>query len=109
MLYRGMDRAALDAAYDNGAAVGPVKRERYFAGRKTRSEAFRARHRGRTDPGVHSRRLLAEQRQGAALVRRRGAPARRLQPRPRGVHAGAGRAVRAAVVWTIDHAKELGG
>src|SRR5258708_1753150 len=49
MLYRGMDRAALDAAYDNGAAVGPVKRERYFADRKTRSEAFRARHSGRID------------------------------------------------------------
>src|SRR5437868_13048932 len=33
MLYRGMDRAALDAAYDNGAAVAPVRRERYFADR----------------------------------------------------------------------------
>jgi acetyl esterase/lipase len=49
MLYRGMDRAALDAAYDNGAAVGPVKRERYVADRRIRSEAFRERHRGRID------------------------------------------------------------
>jgi len=49
MLYRGMGRAALDAAYDNGAAVGPVKRERYFADRRTRSEAFRERHSGRID------------------------------------------------------------
>src|SRR2546421_5200809 len=49
MLYRGMDRAALDAAYDNGAAVGPVKRERYFADRRIRSEAFRKRHSGRID------------------------------------------------------------
>src|SRR2546430_13941708 len=49
MLYRGMDRAALDAAYDNGAAVGPAKRDRYFADRTTRSEAFRKTHRGRID------------------------------------------------------------
>jgi len=49
MLYRGMDRAALDAAYDNGAAVGPAKRDGYVADRKTRSEAFRKRHSGRID------------------------------------------------------------
>jgi len=49
MLYRGMERAALDAAYDNGAAVGPVKRERYVADRRIRSEAFRERHSGRID------------------------------------------------------------
>src|SRR6266850_743025 len=71
MLYRGMDRAALDAAYDNGAAVGPVKRERYVADRRIRSEAFRERHPARLDA------IVAE--------------------------------VRAAVAWTIDHAKELGG
>src|SRR5438876_7915671 len=49
MLYRGMDRAALDAAYDNGAAVGPAKRDRYVADRTTRGEAFRKSHRGRID------------------------------------------------------------
>src|SRR5437870_10663571 len=60
MLYRGMDRAALDAAYDNGAAVGPVKRERYFADRRIRSEAFRKRHSGQIDVpyGVGARQRL---------------------------------------------------
>jgi arylformamidase len=59
MLYRGMDRAALDAAYNNGAAVGTVKRERYAAERARRSDAFRAVHRGRLDvpygPGARQR------------------------------------------------------
>jgi arylformamidase len=31
MAYRGMDKAALDAAYDNGAAVGLERRNRYLA------------------------------------------------------------------------------
>ena len=43
---RGMDQAALDAAYNNGAAVGPVKREHYAAERARRSDAFRAEHPG---------------------------------------------------------------
>jgi arylformamidase len=46
MLYRGMDQAALDAAYNNGAAVGTVKRERYAAERARRSDQFRAEHPG---------------------------------------------------------------
>jgi len=46
MRYRGMDQAALDAAYNNGAAVGPVKRERYAAERTRRSDLFRAQHPG---------------------------------------------------------------
>ena len=41
MLYRGMDRAALDAAYNNTAAVGIPKRDRYVAGWSARSEALR--------------------------------------------------------------------
>jgi arylformamidase len=41
MLYRGMDRAALDAAYNNTAAVGPPKREQYIADWKKRSEVIR--------------------------------------------------------------------
>ena len=46
MRYQGMDQAALDAAYNNGAAVGPVKRERYAAERVRRSDQFRAQHPG---------------------------------------------------------------
>jgi arylformamidase len=41
MLYRGMDRAALDAAYNNTAAVGIAKREEYVAGWVARSNALR--------------------------------------------------------------------
>ena len=41
MLYRGMDRAALDAAYNNTAAVGPAKREQYVADWMKRSDAIR--------------------------------------------------------------------
>jgi arylformamidase len=46
MRYRGMDQTALDAAYNNGAAVGPLKRERYAAERARRSDLFRAEHPG---------------------------------------------------------------
>ncbi len=42
MLYRGMDRAALDAAYNNGAAVADAPR--YRADWAARSERMRARH-----------------------------------------------------------------
>jgi len=41
MLYRGMDRTALDAAYNNTRAVGPAKRDEYVAGWNRRSEAIR--------------------------------------------------------------------
>ena len=41
MLYRGMDRSALDAAYNNTAAVGQAKRDAYVAGWAARSERFR--------------------------------------------------------------------
>jgi arylformamidase len=41
MLYRGMDRAALDAAYNNTAAVGPAKRAQYVADWMARSDAVR--------------------------------------------------------------------
>ncbi len=41
MLYRGMDRAALDAAYNNTAAVGPAKREQYVADWMKRSDVVR--------------------------------------------------------------------
>ena len=41
MVYRGMDRAALDAAYNNTAAVGVAKREEYVADWMKRSEKIR--------------------------------------------------------------------
>jgi arylformamidase len=43
-LYRGMDRAALDLAYNNSAAIGFDKRDAYFADWKRRSDATRAAH-----------------------------------------------------------------
>jgi acetyl esterase/lipase len=41
MLYRGMDRADLDAAYNNTAAVGVAKREEYVADWMKRSDVVR--------------------------------------------------------------------
>src|SRR5215475_4439619 len=41
MLYRGMDRPALDAAYNNTAAVGQARRDAYVADWTKRSEAIR--------------------------------------------------------------------
>ncbi len=40
MLYRGMDRAALDAAYNNGAAVGATRRDQYLADWTARTAAL---------------------------------------------------------------------
>ncbi|HMH50978.1 MAG TPA: alpha/beta hydrolase [Candidatus Acidoferrum sp.] len=41
MVYRGMDRAALDAAYNNTAAVGVARREEYVADWMKRSDVMR--------------------------------------------------------------------
>ena len=41
MRYRGMDRAGLDAAYNNTAAVGQAARDRHVAGWAARSEPLR--------------------------------------------------------------------
>ena len=41
MFYRGMDRTALDAAYNNTRAVGQAKRDEYVAGWSRRSDAIR--------------------------------------------------------------------
>ena len=41
MLFRGMDRAALDVAYNNTAAVGVPKRDQYVRGWGARSDALR--------------------------------------------------------------------
>ena len=49
MLYRGMDKAALDAAYNNTAAVGIPKRDEYVAGWSARSDAIRKAHGGKID------------------------------------------------------------
>ena len=115
MLYRGMDRTALDAGYNNTEAVGIAKRDQYVAARVARSDAFRKTHPGRIDvhygagarqrldvfacgaagaPTLvfHPRRVLAAERQGAVRLPRRRTPAGRLQPRGGRVHAGPGRA-----------------
>jgi arylformamidase len=59
MLYRGMDRTALDAAYNNTEAVGLARRDQYVAARVARSDAFRRAHTGRIDlrygPGARQR------------------------------------------------------
>jgi acetyl esterase/lipase len=49
MLYRGMDKAALDAAYNNTAAVGIPKRDQYVAGWSARSDAVRKARGGKID------------------------------------------------------------
>ena len=49
MRYRGMDRAELDAAYNNTAAVGIAVRDRYVAGWSARSDAIRKAYGGQID------------------------------------------------------------
>src|SRR2546425_4726469 len=139
MFYRGMDRAELDAAYDNGAAVGPAKRDRYFADRTTRSEAFRKSHRGRIDvpygagarqrldvypcgtPGaptlafIHGGYWQANDKEPLSYVGESLLPAGFNLVLVEYTLAPAARLdaivaeVRAAVAWTIDHAGEIGG
>lgn len=139
MLYRGMDRAALDAAYNNTAAVGIPKRDQYVAVRVSRSEAFKKAHAGRIDLryGAGARQRLDVFSAGAS-----GAPTLLFihggywqqndkEPfaflgeglLPAGINlanieytlAPAARMdqivgeVRAAVAWMIEHAKEFGG
>jgi arylformamidase len=60
MLYRGMDRAALDAAYNNTAAVGKAKRDAYVAEWTKRSQAIHDAPGARLDLryGVGSRQRL---------------------------------------------------
>ncbi|HXH82089.1 MAG TPA: alpha/beta hydrolase [Candidatus Tectomicrobia bacterium] len=139
MLYRGMDRSTLDAAYDNTAAVGQARRDAYVAGWAARSDAFRRAHPGRLDlrygdggrqrldvfpcgaPGaptlvyVHGGYWQMNDKEpyaflgegllpagfNLALVEYTLAPAARMD--------AIVAEVRAAVAWTIEHAKELGG
>ena len=49
MLYRNMDRAALDAAYNNTAAVGQARRDQYVADWSARSDVIRKARAGRID------------------------------------------------------------
>lgn len=49
MLYRGMDKASLDAAYNNGAAVGIERRDRYLAEWTARTHALAASAKARLD------------------------------------------------------------
>jgi acetyl esterase/lipase len=139
MLYRGMDRAALDAAYNNTAAVGPARRDEYVAGWAARSDALRTQHGGRIDVpyGAEARQRLDVFACGTpaapTLVYVHGGywQTNDKEPYafvgegllPAGVNlalveytlAPAARLdrivgeVRTAVAWVIDHAKELGG
>ncbi len=139
MLYRGMDRRALDAAYNNTEAVGLAKRDAYVAARSARSDAFRAKHAGRIDVryGAGPRQRLDVFSCGTAgaptLVFIHGGYWQQNDKEPFAflgeglLPAGFNLAVveytlapaarmdgivgeiRASVAWVIDHAKELGG
>ena len=139
MIYRGMDRAALDAAYNNTEAVGLPKRDAYVAARVTRSDAFRKAHPGRIDLryGEGPRQRLDVFSAGAAgaptLVFIHGGYWQQNDKEPFAflgeglLPAGFNLAVveytlapaarmdaivaeiRASVAWVIEHAKEIGG
>jgi arylformamidase len=49
MIYRGMDKTALDAAYNNSAAVGLERRDRYLAAWTQRTAALAERVKARRD------------------------------------------------------------
>jgi arylformamidase len=139
MLYRGMDRAALDVAYNNTAAVGPAKREEYVAGWMKRSDAMRRMPGARLDLRYGDG---ARHRLDAFPCGRPGAPTLVYihggywQTNDKEPYAFLGegllpagfnfvvieytlapavrldeivREVRRAVAWVIEHAKELGG
>jgi acetyl esterase/lipase len=139
MLYRGMDRAALDAAYNNTAAVGPAKREQYVADWTQRSDVIRrtaggrldlrygngARHRvdvlpcGRpvapTLVYIHGGYWQMNDKEPYAFLGEGLLPAGFNLALVEYTLAPAARLdeivgeVRSAVAWVIDHAKELGG
>jgi arylformamidase len=138
-LYRGMDRAALDAAYNNTAAVGQARRDAYVAGWSARSDAFRAAHGGRLDvaygPGarqrldvfacgataaptvvyVHGGYWQTNDKEPYAFLGEGLLPAGFNLALVEYTLAPAARLdaivaeVRAATAWVIDHAKEIGG
>jgi arylformamidase len=139
MRYRGMDRAALDAAYNNTAAVGQARRDRYVEDWTARSDALRRARGGRIDLryGPEARQRLDVVGAGAAaaptLVYIHGGYWQANDKEPYAflgeglLPAGFNLAlveytlapqasldqivaeIRAAVAWVIDHATELGG
>jgi acetyl esterase/lipase len=139
MLYRGMDRAALDAAYNNTAAVGQAARDRYVADWAARSDRLRQARGGALDVryGDGPRQRLDVFRCGApaapTLVYIHGGYWQMNDKEPyaflgEGVLAAGFNLVlveytlapaarldqivaeiRAAVAWVIDHAKQLDG
>ena len=139
MRYQDMDRATIDAAYNNTAAVGQAKRDEYVAGWSARSDALRAARRGQLDVryGAGARHRLDLFSCGTS-----GAPTLAYihggywQTNDKEPYAFVGEAllangfnlavleytlapaatldqivheVRSAVAWVIDHAKEFGG
>ena len=139
MLYRGMDRAALDVAYNNTAAVGQARRDEYVADWARRSEAIRRAPNARLDlrygTGPRHRVDVFSARAPAAptLVYIHGGYWQMNDKEPYAFLAeglsGAGfglalveytlapaarldqivTEVRSAVAWVIEHAKEIGG
>jgi len=139
MIYRAMDRATLDAAYNNTAAVGVAKRDRYVAGWTSRSDALRRTWGGRIDlrygegprqrldffacgrPGtptlayIHGGYWQMNDKESYAFFGEALLPAGFNLAVVEYTLAPAARLdeivaeVRAAVAWVIDHAVELGG
>ena len=139
MLYRGMDRTALDAAYNNTAAVGQAKRDAYIADWTKRSQTIRNAPGARLDLhyGAGSRHRLDVFASGApaapTLVYIHGGYWQMNDKEPYAfLGEGVGGAgfnlalieytlapaarldqivgeVRSAVAWVIDHATEIGG
>ena len=139
MLFRGMDRATLDAAYNNAAAVGPTKRDQYIAGWTGRSGPIRsmpgvrldlrygdgARHRLDAFPSgaagaptlvfIHGGYWQMNDKEPYAFLGEGLLPAGFNLVLVEYTLAPAARMdaivaeIRQAVAWVIDHAKEIGG
>jgi arylformamidase len=139
MLYRGMDRAALDAAYNNTAAVGQAARDRYVGGWTARSDALRGTPGARLDiaygrggrerldvfpcgrPGaptlvyIHGGYWQMNDKEPYVFLGESLLPAGFNLALVEYTLAPAARMdqivaeVRASVAWVIDHAKEIGG
>jgi acetyl esterase/lipase len=139
MLYRGMDRTALDAAYNNTAAVGQARRDQYVADWSARSDALRKARGGRLDlrygdgprqrldvfscgtaaaptlAYIHGGYWQTNDKEPYAFLGEGVLPAGFNLALVEYTLAPAARLdqivaeVRAAVAWLIDHAKELGG
>jgi arylformamidase len=139
MLYRGFDRAALDAAYNNTAHVGQARRDQYVADWSARSDALRKSRGGRLDlrygtgarhrldvfacgtPGaptfgyIHGGYWQANDKEAYAFLAESLLPAGFNLALLEYTLAPAARMdaivgeVRAAVAWVIDHAAEHGG